>query len=67
MDIEDVSSKVALVINQGVNVAISLAIAVYFYDGWVDVTYGTLTAFAIMNLCDAAMALIARKFKKDDQ
>lgn len=67
MEIEGVSAKTAMVINQVVNVLIAFGIAVFYYDGAVNVTCATVVYFALLNFWDAAFAWILTKFKKEEQ
>ena len=67
MEIVGVSAKTAMVINQVVNVLIAIGIAVYYYDGFVDVALATVVGFAILNFWDAAFAWIFAKFKKGEE
>lgn len=67
MEIEGVSAKTAMVINQVVNVLIAFGIAVFYYDGVVNVTCATVVYFALLNFWDAAFAWTLAKFKKEEQ
>ncbi len=67
MEIEGVSAKTAMVINQVVNVLIAFGIAVYQYDGAMNVTCATVVYFAVLNFWDAAFAWVFAKFKKGEE
>ncbi len=67
MEIEGVSAKTAMVINQVVNVFIAFGIAVFYYDGAVNVTCATVVYFALLNFWDAAFAWMLSKFKKGEE
>lgn len=64
MKIEEVGDIAPLVINQIVNIAISVGVAIYYYDGWSAVMY-FFVSFAILNAMDAAFRWVASKFQKE--
>lgn len=67
MEIEGVGAKTAMVINQVVNVLIAFGIAVFYYDGAVNVTCATVVYFALLNFWDAAFAWMFSKFKRGEE
>lgn len=67
MEIEGVSAKTAMVINQVVNVLIAFGIAVFYYDGAVNVACVTVVYFALLNFWDAAFAWMFSKFKRGEE
>ena len=67
MEIEGVVAKTAMVINQVVNVLIAFGIAVFYYDGAVNVTCATVVYFALLNFWDAAFAWMFSKLKRGEE
>lgn len=67
MEIEGVGAKTAMVINQVVNVLIAFGIAVFYYDGAVNVTCATVVYFALLNFWDAVFAWMFSKFKRGEE
>lgn len=63
MKVEGLSDKTVLVINQALNVAISIGIATYYFDGWKAFAY-FFVSFAIMNAVDAGLDWVRAKFSK---
>lgn len=66
MQIEGVSKKTSMVINQVVNLLLAVAMAVHYYDGFVSVAGATAVYFALMNVADAVFAWGWAKFKKGE-
>lgn len=52
-------------VNLAVNIAISVGVAVYLYDGWEAAMY-TVVSFAVLNAIDAAFIYLDHKFRKKD-
>lgn len=63
MKVEGLSDKAVVVVNQVLNVAISIGIATYYFDGWKAFGY-FFVSFAIMNAVDAAMYWVADKLNR---
>lgn len=66
MKVEGLSDKAALVLNQILNVILSIGIAVYYFDGWEAVAY-FFVSFAIMNAVDAIADWVVSKFKRGEE
>ena len=66
MKIEGVSDKTSLVINHVVNALIAIGIAVYYYDGFVNVACGSVVSFALINFWDALFTWVISKFKREE-
>lgn len=66
MQIEGVSKKTSMVINQVVNLLIAIGMAVYYFDGFVSVAGATAVYFALLNFWDALFKWVWAKFKKGE-